>query len=147
MSGRTSALLVGALVLAGSSFAAIAGDAKDGDSKAIQGAWSFTKGDDKIKLTFDGNKFQFEFKGATVNGTFKLDAAKKPRAIDMTVTKGSDEKTKAYEGKTARGIYQIEGDKLKWCSNEPGKDERPSAFPAVGEKTMGLFVTFERQKK
>jgi uncharacterized protein (TIGR03067 family) len=146
MHGKTSALLVGALVLAGSSFAAIAGDAKD-DKKAIQGAWSFTKGDDTIKLTFKGDKFQFEFKGASVNGTFKLDATKKPHTIDMAVTKGSDEKTKAYEGKTALGIYQLDGDKLKWCTNEPGKEERPTAFPAVGEKAMGLFVTFERQKK
>jgi uncharacterized protein (TIGR03067 family) len=55
-------------------------------------------------------------------GTFKLDAAKKPKAID------------AYPGnlpggKPMLGIYEINGDRYKLCFAQPGK-ERPTDFEA-----------------
>ena len=65
----------------------------------------------------------------------------------MTVTKGSDEETKKYEGKTSKGIYELDGNKLKWCANEPGLDERPDAFPEKDAKTKSLFLVLEREKK
>jgi uncharacterized protein (TIGR03067 family) len=53
--------------------------------------------------------------------TFKLDATKKPRAIDATPPGESG------KDKTFLGIYSLEGDTLKFCFTLPGQ-ERPSDF-------------------
>src|SRR6185503_17630943 len=42
-------------------------------------------------------------------GTMKLDANKKPKAAEMTYTEGMD------SGKTFKGIYEIDGDTVKFC--------------------------------
>jgi uncharacterized protein (TIGR03067 family) len=150
MHWKTSALLVTALILAGFSYLATTGEGKEKgggkDKKALQGTWTGSKGDKKAQLTFEGNKFTFEFDGKSASGTFTIDPAKKPKQIDMTVTKGDDE-TKKYEGKTSKGIYELDGDKLKWLASEPGAEDRPEALPKEGDKTKGLYLIFERAKK
>jgi uncharacterized protein (TIGR03067 family) len=150
MHWKTSALLVTALILAGFSYLATTGEGKEKgggkDKKALQGTWTGSKGDKKAQLTFEGNKFTFEFDGKSASGTFAIDPAKKPKQIDMTVTKGDDE-TKKYEGKTSKGIYELDGDKLKWLASEPGAEDRPESFPKEGDKTKGLYLIFERAKK
>lgn len=147
---KTSALLVTALILTGFSYLAVAGEGKEKDAKdkkALQGTWKGSAGDKKAILTFDGNKATFMMGESTASGTFTIDPAKNPKHIDITVTKGSDEHTMKYEGKTSKGLYELDGNKLKWIANEPGKDERPEAFPKDGEKVKMLYVTFEREKK
>jgi hypothetical protein len=44
------------------------------------------------------------------------------------------------------GIYALDGDRFKWCANEPGKDERPQEFQTA-EKSRYLFIVFQRAKK
>src|SRR5258708_7134236 len=111
MHWKTSALLVTALILAGFTHLASTGEGKEkgggGDKKAVQGTWTGSKGDKKAQLTFEGNKFTLELGGKSASGTFTIDPAKKPKQIDMTVTKGDDE-TKKYEGKTSKGIYELD---------------------------------------
>ncbi len=149
MHWKTSALFVTALILAVFSFLATAGEGKQKggkDKKALQGTWTGSKGDKKAQLTFDGNKFMLELGGKSASGTFTIDPAKDPKQIDLTVTKGDDE-TKKFEGKTSKGIYELDGDKLKWLASEPGAEDRPEAFPKEGDKTKGLYLIFERAKK
>jgi uncharacterized protein (TIGR03067 family) len=151
MHWKTSALFVAALILAGFSYLATTGEGKEKgggkDKKALQGTWTGSKGDKKAQLTFEGNKFMLELGGKSASGTFTIDPAKKPKQIDMTVTKGSDEDTKKYEGKTSKGIYELEGDKLKWLAAEPGAEDRPEAFPNDPAKVKGLYLILERAKK
>jgi uncharacterized protein (TIGR03067 family) len=151
MHWKTPGLLVTAFILAGFSYLATAGDGKEKgggeDKKVLQGTWTGSKGDKKAQLTFDANKFTLELGGKSASGTFKIDPAKKPKQIDMTVTKGSDDDTKKFEGKTSKGIYELDGDKLKWLASEPGAEDRPEAFPKEGDKTKGLYLIFERAKK
>ncbi len=150
MHWKISALFVTAVILTGFSYLATAGEGKEKggkDKKALQGTWKGSVGDKKTQLTIDGDKFTFMFGDSTASGTFTVDPSKKPKQIDMAVTKGSDEHTKKYEGKTSKGLYEFDGGKLKWLANEPGKDDRPKEFPAAGEETKFLFVTFERVKK
>ena len=48
-------------------------------------------------------------------------------------------------GKTALGIYELDGDTLKWCANEPGGNERPKKFSSEAG-TKYLLVTLKREK-
>ena len=150
MHWKTSALFVTALILAVFSYLATTGESKEKgggkDKKAIQGTWTGSKGDKKAQLTFEGNKFTFEFGGKSASGTFTIDPAKKPKQIDLTITKGDDE-TKKYEGKTSKGIYELNGGKLKWLASEPGAEDRPEAFPKEADKAKGLYLILERAKK
>jgi uncharacterized protein (TIGR03067 family) len=67
--------------------------------------------------------------------------------MNLAVEKGTGDNTKQYEGKTAKAIYEFDGKKLKWFASEPGRDQRPGAFPKEGEDSKGMYVVFEREKK
>jgi uncharacterized protein (TIGR03067 family) len=54
---------------------------------------------------------------------FTIDPTKKPKAIDYAMTEGPT------KGKTHLGIYELNGDTLKFCFAAPGKD-RPTEFTA-----------------
>lgn len=133
---------IGALLIAG---LAMGGDAKEDQSK-LEGTWvkemdgkkfefKLTKG--KFSITFDENENK-----ATFKGTIKIDPKKKPKEMDLTVTEGEK-----FKGETARAIYELKGDTLRWCANEPGKEERPAAFPD-SEGGMGghLYFVLKRAK-
>jgi uncharacterized protein (TIGR03067 family) len=96
------------------------------------------------KLIFDGKKFTIK-QGDNVmaSGTFTVDASKKPRHIDMKIEGGDDEK---LQGKTSLGIYELDGDDLKWASNEPGAEGRPTDF-TTKEGSKQMVVTLKRDKK
>lgn len=125
------------------------------DAKALQGTWQAQtqqRGDrteepevtKQHRLVFDGEKFTI-YKGddVKVRGTFKLDAAASPATIDMKIAEGDDDPGAA--GKTALGIVELAGDDLKWCSAQPGSDDRPKGFETAG--TQNMIVTFHRAPK
>src|SRR5262245_58619247 len=53
----------------------------------------------------------------------RLDASKNPKQINITITRGKGETVGVI-----KGIYVLEGDELRLCLGEMGKD-RPAAFP------------------
>ncbi len=77
-----------------------------------------------------------------VKGTFTLDPSKTPKAITMKVTEGRREEDK---GKEVRGIYELAGDTLKWCTAPPGSEERPTEF-ATKAGTRDMLVTLKKEK-
>jgi uncharacterized protein (TIGR03067 family) len=77
--------------------------------------------DGKLKV-----KFADDSEG---EGTYKVDPAAKPRSIDYTLDKG----------KILRGIYSLEGDKLKVCRADAGR-ERPGDFTTRADSGRMLFV-------
>jgi uncharacterized protein (TIGR03067 family) len=81
--------------------------------------------DDKLTV-LEKDKVVLEFR-------FKLDAAKKPRAIDFTYLTGED------KGTTELGIYEFDGDTVKFCVNEKGK-ERPKEFTTRPDNELNLVV-------
>src|SRR5207244_3615460 len=115
------------------------GDKKDKKGN-LQGTWAAEKDGKKAEMTFTKDMFSIVFDGEKkFQGTFKTDASKTPKHIDMKITEGDK-----YQGMTALCIYEIDGDTLKWCANEPGKDTRPTAF---ADKEGGhLFLVFKRVK-
>jgi uncharacterized protein (TIGR03067 family) len=98
--------------------------------KPFQGTWA-TEGDGiDGKWTFDGEKVK-----ATVNGTdytckVKVDADAKPLAtIDFLIDDGPED----AKGKTSKGIYKLDGEKLRLCVSLPGKD-RPKEFSQIEDE-------------
>src|SRR5262245_47823317 len=129
---------------------AMAQDAKD-ELKKFAGSWKMTKfesGDKKappeeffakIRFVFEGEKLLVKVEGQTKDETtFKIDPSKKPKQIDVTSSMGPN------KGKVAEGIYELDGDKLKICTPQPG-EPRPTEFKApMGSKTGILYL--ERDK-
>ena len=54
--------------------------------------------------------------------TVKLDPTKKPKASETTYTEGPD------KGKTFKGIYEIDGNTVKFSRAGAPDDERPTEF-------------------
>jgi uncharacterized protein (TIGR03067 family) len=94
-------------------------------------------------LIFDGSKFRIKRGDQTmVQGTFKLDASKKPKTIDMKITEDENGK---HKGQTALGIFALDGETLKWCVAEPGTTERPKDFSAPADTKL-MCITLKREK-
>jgi uncharacterized protein (TIGR03067 family) len=102
------------------------------DLAKFQGSWHFvsviTDGTpappDQIKstvLTNDGTKFTFKDPQSSGAGTFRTDATKEPRQMDITFGTGPD------KGQTVYGIYRFEGTRVRVCLALPGKP-RPTQF-------------------
>ena len=75
------------------------------------------------RVTFAGNVFVVTLADGSIpiKGTFKLDPAQVPKAMDLTDTFGAD------AGKTFLAIYSLEVDWLVFCAADVGM-ERPTEF-------------------
>jgi uncharacterized protein (TIGR03067 family) len=123
------ALLVGVGYLS----AADKDDAAKKEMKKLEGTWKVVKeelngsdlplSEDKpTLLILKGDRFTLKI-GDTVEaaGTGVVDATKKPRTVDLTLSEGSE------KGQTMKAIYELKGDELRVCIAPPGK-ERPTEF-------------------
>jgi uncharacterized protein (TIGR03067 family) len=118
----------------------------DGDNLA--GTWSCVSGvnDGKplpedivkqLKLTLTEDRYKTEKSQVLLfDGIYKIDAAQKPKHIDITAPEGKQ------AGKTSKGIYALEGETLKMCYANPDKD-RPRDF----ESKPGSGVTLVAWKR
>ena len=115
------------------------------DQKRIQGTWQAVSGEvagqnlpkqrvEDLTIAFAGEKVTVTTSNGSRESTYRLDAAKKPRTIDLT-----DE-----NGRTAPGIYEFEGDTLRICVNQGGS-ERPTSFGTKPDTRLRLYV-FQRKK-
>lgn len=94
-------------------------------------------------LTFAGDTFAIARGGETIiKGTFKVDPAKKPANIDMVIKETKRDRDK---DKSVVGIYELDGDNLKWCAAEPGTTERPTEFKSEPDSKR-LLVHLKREK-
>jgi uncharacterized protein (TIGR03067 family) len=125
-------------------------DAKDTKLKGTWTAVTAEKGGQEQAdagdhtLTFDGDTFTISRKGQTfLKGTFKVDETQKPKTIDMEIKESPKEE---HKGKTVLGIYELDGDNLKWCAANPGATERPKSFKTEAGSDL-LLVTLKREKK
>jgi uncharacterized protein (TIGR03067 family) len=133
-------------ILAISTGAAVAGGEAAKELEKLKGAWLVTGGeadgralpDEEIKkkviirFTADTLSLAEERQKDKVELKYKLDPKQKPKAIDIT--------PETAQRGVIRGIYQLEGDKLKICLGEPDK-KRPLKFetkPGSGHKLMTL---------
>jgi uncharacterized protein (TIGR03067 family) len=140
--------LIAGLVLVG---AARAEDATRKEMSKLEGEWSMVSGEangqsmprDSVKsgkrVAKDGETTVTIGGQVYLKAKFSIDPTKKPKAIDYTMTEGPT------KGKTHLGIYELDGDTVKFCFAAPGKD-RPTDFTAKegSERTLSVW---KRDKK
>src|SRR5207244_4283778 len=103
------------------------------------------EGDDlkKMKVVQKGAAWKFWYGEEITEGEDKVFPDKTPKEIDSTYTNGLN------KGKTVKGIYEIDGDTVKYCWAAPTKD-RPKGFASKegsGHTLMILKRTKEEIKK
>jgi uncharacterized protein (TIGR03067 family) len=114
------------------------------DAKAILGEWLITRiqeggkwkmdvepkgtpvviAEDKITIRDPNNSWDIRY---------KLDPSAKPKVIEVTLTVGE------YTGKTAKGIYKLDGDALTFVYGIPG-GPAPTEFATVKGDNQIMFV-------
>jgi uncharacterized protein (TIGR03066 family) len=123
------------------------------DEEKLQGNWEVAEvvfdgkpvnGFEDTLAAFDKDRINLIGKNKNEGGrefSFKLDPARKPKAIDMTALNGE------LQGSTNHAIYQLHGDMLKLCwFNEPGNKTRPAEL-ASKEGSKLLLMTLQRIMK
>ena len=158
--GFVLATVVGLLCLmlwAISAPGALASDKKDGeqdkDGAALQGAWKVEAHDIRgqpasKRFLAQEHRWIFAKDGITMNdkngvgrkGTFRLDAKKDPKTLDITLEPGlpPGPRAKVPEKEVLKCIYSLDGDTLKVCYGL--SDARPSGFESKAEPATGLVV-------
>ena len=127
-----------------------AGDQTD-DAKLIQGTWVVDPGVYKdvkdeavikemkaVRVIFAGDSFTMKHPpGNEEKGSFRLDAAKKPKQINFTTRDGK-----------AEGIYELGKDSLKLCWTKESKTRgRPTKFTRAEEGNDPFLLVLIREKK
>ncbi len=126
-------------------------DAIKKEMKQLEGEWSMMSGEangfSMPKETVDRGKRVAKNGETTITiggqvyfkAKISIDPSKKPKAIDYAMTEGPT------KGKTHLGIYELDGDTVKFCFAAPGKD-RPTEFTAKegSERTLSVW---KRDKK
>lgn len=145
---RAFALTIAVLVLTGHG---VAQDAAKNEMGLLEGNWSMVSGEaDGFQMSPDmvktgkrvakNGETTISFNGQTYfKAKFTIDATKKPKTIDYVMTEGPT------KGKTHLGIYELNGDTVKFCFAAPGKD-RPTEFSSKEGSRQTLSV-WKRDKK
>ncbi|HZW30777.1 MAG TPA: TIGR03067 domain-containing protein [Isosphaeraceae bacterium] len=110
--------------------------------KALQGTWvPFDDQGIDSKWTFENQTLKASVNGADYTCKVKVDPAAKPNAtIDLVIDEGPE----GSQGKTSKGIYKFQGEKLMLCVSMPGKD-RPTAFETAEDEAY--FFPLKKEKK
>lgn len=103
-----------------------------GKKATLRGAATSKFKDGKYDLKVDGEEQEA--------GTFKLDSTKTPNWLDFAIEAGND------KGKKQVGIVVVDGETLKFCLSQPGKEDRPKKFE-TSEEDQYILVTMKRVKE
>ncbi len=115
----------------------------DTDQQKLQGKWivetfeyngsAVERLKDAVREFKDGKYSLTPAMGEGIEGSVTLDPDKKPKTIDLDVN-----------GRILKGIYELDGNKLKMCYNISA-DERPIEF--VSKPDSGLIVVIHKRGK
>ncbi len=98
--------------------------------KEAPAAAAFTRGEWEVTA----DRLIFRLGKNSVAWTYTRDGAKTPGEIDLTATSGPE------KGQTLRGIYKLEGDRLRICYGK----ERPTTF-ATGPGQDQVLMVLRRE--
>lgn len=121
-------------------------DATKQDNKKLQGEWTLLKAlrngkaMDKdltgVSLEIKGDKLTIHEKKRDELATFKIDASKKPKHIDIIPPENAGKEM------VVKGIYKLEKDELTILFSR-GNKERPTKF----EESTETLLVFKRKKE
>lgn len=152
MSKRMAMTLAVGLLMAGIG-ARIAGDEKEDavakDIKLLQGDWVMQAFENngkpisaeetkKIKLTIKGDRYMVTIGERKLELTFKIDPAKKPKAIDLIMEQGEKKSV-------THGIYEVSANTFKVCRPTEAGKERPTEFTT--KEGSGLAMSSYQRAK
>ncbi len=110
-------------------------------AEALQGAWLSTVGRRQAKLLVCGERMTVHFRdGDIYMGRFSLGVNGRSFTLDVRV----DEGPPRHRGLVALGIFELDGDRLRWCTASPGQVERPTAF--AEQHPLHLSLEFRRER-
>jgi uncharacterized protein (TIGR03067 family) len=125
------------------------GDSVKKEVKKLEGSWKLVGlerqgreiNGSSLSLTVTGNKYVAKTRTGVVleEGTYQINPSKKPKTMTFSILSGKD------KGTTQNALYELQGDKLKLCLAQPGKD-RPASFTTRTGTGYEIFV-MERVKK
>jgi uncharacterized protein (TIGR03067 family) len=108
----------------------------------LQGVWVARTGRRPATFIVSGKHFTIFFlDGDIYMGSFEVDAAAMPRAMDFHIEEGPDR----HKGQTARCLYDVTGEHMLWCTAGPGQQDL-SDFPALDDPRY-LSLVFQRVEK
>jgi uncharacterized protein (TIGR03067 family) len=114
-----------------------------GDLKKMQGTW-VNAGDDgpQHRWVIDGKTVKAKVNdGDEYTCTLELNPKAEPLpTAEFTVTEGPGESV----GKSAKGIYKFDGDRLIFCIALPGADSRPTEFKTVEQEAYLIELKPEK---
>jgi uncharacterized protein (TIGR03067 family) len=140
---RVFVTVIAVLVLVG---AGGAQDTRKKEMTLLEGEWSMVSGEangqSMPKETVKSGKRVAKDGQTTITiggqvyfkARFSIDPTRNPKAIDYMMTEGPT------KGKTHLGIYEIDGDLVKFCFAAPGND-RPTEFTAKegSQRTLSVW--------
>jgi len=113
-----------------------------GDLEALQGAWESIAGRREAAFLVSGYRFTVHFTdGDIYMGRFTIDSSAWPKRMEICIEEGPT----AHRGLSALCIYELDGDKLNWCTAGPGQNHRPESFPPEDDLRY-LCLLFQRGK-
>src|SRR5215471_7686279 len=114
---------------------------KKSDLDILQGSWNVVTLEldgsplgaipPDARIQVNGSRFVSLGMGAEYEGDLKLDDAAQPKKFDLKFTAGPE------KGKTALGIYELDGDSWKMCLTTRG-GKRPAKFATKGGTGLAL---------
>jgi uncharacterized protein (TIGR03067 family) len=140
---RSKGWFLGLLLMLGA--AAPVKDDANNDADRLQGSWTmvlvFINGEELSagqartgQLVIEDNQYRARLGANSSTSTFKIDASKTPKEIDLTYTDGDQ------KGKTVKGIYKLASDGLTICRGLTEREARPTEFAAPVDSRLLLVV-------
>ena len=114
----------------------------DGDLKKMQGTW-VNAGDDGVDhhWVIKGDTVKVSVNGMDYTCTITVDSKANPLpTADFTIKFGPEDSA----GKTAKGIYKLDGDRLVFCVALPSGDARPSEFKTIEKESYLIELKPEK---
>jgi uncharacterized protein (TIGR03067 family) len=96
-------------------------------------------------LTIDGTRATLRIRKQEIVMTWLIDPTKKPKRLDICYErrlvegKADEAGFESFAGKVGPAIYELEGDSLKECSDDPG-EKRPDEFTTPRTTRRSLLI-------
>ena len=123
------------------------GKDKKSDKDVIQGVWSVESVVDdglsmppefldQVKFHVTGDKIEIKIGELSIKADYTVDETKTPKTVDL----------KLDDGSSMIGIYEMQGEKFKFCMTDSKSGSRPKEFKSEAGSQSKLVVLFRAKE-